>query len=125
MRFSIDNYCIGANSTIKEAMKVIDKDLTGAALVVNENNELVGTITDGDIRRAMLKGYNINEGIEKAYFKNFKFVTEQYSKKKAKDYMLKNNIRQVPVVDNNKKLIDLYFLDEIISYEKKIIMFLY
>ena len=119
MKFSIDNYCIGTNSTIKEAMKVIDKNLTGGALVVNENNELVGTITDGDIRRAILKGCSINEGIESTYFKNFKFVTEQHSKKKAKEYMLSNKIRQVPVIDKNKKLIDLYFLDDIISYDKK------
>jgi dTDP-glucose pyrophosphorylase len=119
MRFSIDNYCIGASSTIKEAMMVIDKDLAGAALVINERNELVGTITDGDIRRAMLKGYSINDDIERVYFKNFKFVTEQYSKKKAKDYMLKNNIRQVPVVNCDKKLVDLYFLDDMLSFDKK------
>jgi dTDP-glucose pyrophosphorylase/glutaredoxin len=119
MKLSIDNYCIGVNSTIKEAMKVIDKNLTGGALVVNENNELVGTITDGDIRRAILKGSSINEGIESTYFKNFKFVTEEHSKKKAKEYMLNNKIRQVPVIDKDKKLIDLYFLDDIISYDKR------
>lgn len=119
MRFSIDNYCIDAGSTIKEAMKVIDKNLTGGALVVNEHNELVGTITDGDIRRAILRGLSINEGIEGAYFKNFKFVTEQHSRKKAKEYMLKNKIRQVPVIDKDKKLTDLYFLDDIIAYDKK------
>lgn len=119
MKFTIDNYCIGSNSTIKEAMEVIDKDLTGAALVVNERNELVGTITDGDIRRAMLKGFSINDDIEKAYCKNFKYVTEKCSKKKAKDYMLVNNIRQVPVVNIDKKLVDLYFLDDVLSFDKK------
>ncbi|GCD11351.1 nucleotidyltransferase family protein [Clostridium tagluense] len=119
MKFSIDKYCIGASSTIKEAMVVIDKNLTGGALVVNENNELVGTITDGDIRRAILKEASINDSIENTYFKNFKFVTEEHSKKKAKEYMLSNKIRQVPVIDKDKKLIDLYFLDDIISYEKK------
>ncbi|MFT5871848.1 MAG: dTDP-glucose pyrophosphorylase [Clostridium sp.] len=119
MKFPIDNYCIGENSTIKEAMVVINKNLTGGALVVNENNELVGTITDGDIRRAMLKGLSIYEGIESTYFKKFKFVTEGHSKKKAKEYMLSNKIRQVPVIDKNRKLIDLYFLDDIISYDKK------
>ncbi|MBU3126092.1 nucleotidyltransferase family protein [Clostridium tagluense] len=119
MKFSIDKYCIGASSTIKEAMVVIDKNLTGGALVVNENNELVGTITDGDIRRAILKEASISDSIENTYFKNFKFVTEEHSKKKAKEYMLSNKIRQVPVIDKDKKLIDLYFLDDIISYEKK------
>lgn len=119
MRFSIDSYCIGVNSTIKQAMVVIDKNLTGGALVVNENNELVGTITDGDIRRAMLKGLSINDGIENTYSKNYKFVTEQHSKKKAKEYMLKNKIRQVPVIDKDRKLTDLYFLDDILTYDIK------
>jgi len=119
VKFPIENYCIGDKSTIKEAMTVIDKNLTGGALVVNEDNELVGTITDGDIRRAMLKDFSINDSIESTYFKNFKFVTEQHSKKKAKEYMLSNKIRQVPVIDKDKKLIDLYFLDDILSYDAK------
>ena len=119
MKFPIENYCIGERSTIKEAMTVIGENLTGGALVVNENNKLVGTITDGDIRRAMLKGFSINDSIDSTYFKNFKFVTEQHSKKKAKEYMLSNKIRQVPVIDKDKKLIDLYFLDDILSYDKK------
>ncbi len=100
-------------------MVVIDKNLTGGALVVNENNELVGTITDGDIRRALLKDFSISEGIENTYFKNFKFVTEEHSRKKAKEYMLNNNIRQVPVIDKDKKLTNLYFLDDVLSYDKK------
>ncbi|MGK0466568.1 nucleotidyltransferase family protein [Clostridium sp.] len=119
MRFSIDNYCIGSNSTIKEAMQVIGKDLTGAALVVNDQNELVGTITDGDIRRAMLKDYSINDNIDKAYCKDFKFVTEKCSKEKAKAYMLKNKIRQVPVVSSDKKLVDLYFMDDVLAFDVK------
>ena len=119
MKFSIDKYCIDAGATIKEAMKVIDKNLTGGALVINEKNELVGTITDGDIRRAILRGTGINENIEGTYFKNFKFVTKEHSKKKAKEYMLSNKIRQVPVIDKDKKLTDLYFLDDILSYDKK------
>jgi dTDP-glucose pyrophosphorylase len=119
MKFSIDKYCIGVNSTIKEAMVVIDKNLTGGALVVNEESELVGTITDGDIRRAILRDCSINESIEGTYFKKFKFVTEMHSKKKAKEYMLSNNIRQVPVIDSDKKLTDLYFLDDILSYDIK------
>jgi len=119
MKFPIHNYCIGASSSIKEAMVVIDKNLTGGALVVNENNELVGTITDGDIRRAMLKGSSLKDDIEGTYFKNFKFVTEEHSKNKAKEYMLANKIRQVPVIDKDKKLIDLYFLDDILSYDIK------
>ena len=119
MRFSIDKYCIDNGATIKEAMKVIDKNLTGGALVINEKNELVGTITDGDIRRAILRGSGINERIEGTYFKDFKFVTKEHSKKKAKEYMLSNKIRQVPVIDKDKKLTDLYFLDDILSYDKK------
>ena len=119
MRFSIDKYCIDNGATIKEAMKVIDKNLTGGALVINEKNELVGTITDGDIRRAILRGSGINERIEGTYFKDFKFVTKEHSKKKAKEYMLSNKIREVPVIDKDKKLTDLYFLDDILSYDKK------
>ncbi|MCY6483566.1 nucleotidyltransferase family protein [Clostridium aestuarii] len=119
MRFSNDAYCINFSSTIKNAMECIDKNLTGAALVVDEEKHVQGIITDGIIRRAILKGNRIEDNIKEIYSKKFKFVSKLTSKKKVKELMLKYKIRQVPLLDEEGKLIDLYFLDDIISYEEK------
>ncbi|MCY6958628.1 nucleotidyltransferase family protein [Clostridium brassicae] len=119
MRFSNETYCINIDSTIKDAMECIDKNLIGAALVVDDNKHVKGIITDGIIRRAILKGYTIQENIEGIYNKEFKYVDKFVSKKKVKEFMLKYKIRQVPLLDEKGILEDLYFLDDIISYDKK------
>lgn len=119
MKFSIEAYCIKTNSTIKDAMESIDKNLTGGAFVVDDNFHAKGVITDGNIRRAILKGHNISDSIEGIYSKEFKYVSQYESKKKVKDLMLKYKIRQVPVLDEQDKIINLYFLDDVISYEDK------
>jgi dTDP-glucose pyrophosphorylase len=119
MRFSIETYCIRLNSTIKDVMESIDKNLTGGAFVVDEDFHVKGVITDGNIRRAILAGHNIGESIEGIYSKEFKYVTPYVSKKKVKELMLKYKIRQVPVLDEQGKFVNLYFMDDIISYEEK------
>lgn len=119
MRLPIKEYCININSTIKEAMKNIDKNLTSGSLVVDNNMKLMGVITDGDIRRAILKGNSIDGKIKEIYKKNCKVISSLVSKKKAKEIMLKHKIRQLPVIDKENRIENLYFLDDIISYDKK------
>lgn len=85
MRFSNDTYCIKVSSTIKDAMESIDKNLTGAALVVDEEKHVKGIITDGIIRRAILKGHEIEDSIEGIYSSEFKSVNKLMSKKKLRN----------------------------------------
>lgn len=112
-------YLIDSNATIKKAMENIDRNRIGAVFVTNEEKVLLGTITDGDVRRALLKGYKLEDRIENIYNKNFKYITHIYDKKKVKEYMLKYGIRQLPLVDENKKILDLIFFNDIICYDKK------
>jgi dTDP-glucose pyrophosphorylase len=119
MKFSLDKYCISENETIKETMQTIDRNLIGGAFVVDENTKVKGVVTDGNIRRALLKGYNLNDSIYGIYSENYKYVNKFVSKKKVKEMMLKYKIRQVPVLDDYGRIIDLYFLDDILSYDEK------
>ena len=73
--------------------------------VVDDNDELVGTITDGDIRRGLLDGLEITHGIEFFMNKGFKYLYEaDDSLTKIKDYRSKG-IDFVPVVTSTKKII--------------------
>lgn len=119
MKLPIEIYCLNINSTIKQALEVIDKNLTGAALITNDDNQIVGIITDGDIRRALLREHNIKDSIEGIYCKNFKYADCFESKKKIKEFMLNYKIRQIPVLDKEKRLVDLYFIDDMLSYDEK------
>lgn len=119
MKLNLDSYCIYENDTIKNAMKKIDKNLIGAALVLDDEKKVIGIVTDGDIRRAILSDKVLENKIIDIYNKNFKYVTENQSKKKAKEFMISNKIRQLPVLDENYKLKDMYFLDDLACCENK------
>lgn len=119
MKFSIDTYCIKNDSTLKDAMRCIDKNLIGGAFVVDENRCVQGIITDGNIRRAILQGRTIEHTIEGVYSKEFKYISNLVSKQKVKELMLQYKIRQVPLLDEGGRLEDIYFLDDILTYDKK------
>lgn len=67
---NIENIKIGINSTIKEALQIINQGAIQIALVVDDNDRLIGTLTDGDIRRGLLKNYTLDDTINDLYFKN-------------------------------------------------------
>ena len=52
---------LGPESTIRQAVEVIDAAAVQIALVVDENRRLLGTVTDGDIRRAILRGQSLSD----------------------------------------------------------------
>ena len=69
--------------SIKEALRVIDKEALRVALVV-DNNKLVGMITDGDIRRGILSGMKFSETIEEIYCKTPTTINiNEFSQKRA------------------------------------------
>ena len=119
MKLDLDSYCIGSSDTIKMAMKTIDKNLIGAAFVLDSDKTVIGVLTDGDIRRTLLNDKSINDSINFIYNINFKYATHYESKKKVKEFMIKNKIRQLPVLDANNKLVGIHFLDELAGFDDK------
>ena len=59
------NYLLHINKSIKESLFQLEKNNEKCLLVVDSNNVLKGTLTDGDIRRAILNGADINSKIKK------------------------------------------------------------
>jgi dTDP-glucose pyrophosphorylase/CBS domain-containing protein len=98
---------IHPEATIKEAMEALDKTAEKVLLVVDENQVLIGSLTDGDIRRYILKGKDISGTIEGAYNRNPKFIFRDDSEPaKIKKIFAKNKIDLIPVLDHNRKIVD-------------------
>ena len=57
----LDKVLIGPSQTLREALRCLDQNAEGIALVIGEGGGLQGTITDGDLRRAILSGLNVDE----------------------------------------------------------------
>ena len=116
---NIENLKLSINSTIKEALEIIDGGALQIALVVNENDGLLGTLTDGDIRRGLLKGLDLDSAIESIVFK-----TPTVAKiGDTKEYILKiaveKKLHQIPIVDENGKLLGIKEIEELIKPKEK------
>ena len=98
---------IHPKATIKEAMEALDKTAEKVLLVVDENQALIGALTDGDIRRYILKGRDLTGTIHNAYHRKPIFVfQEKFNLEKIKKVLTENKIDLVPILDQDRKVVD-------------------
>jgi len=91
--------------TIKQALKQMDAMGEKTLIVVDDNGKIVATVTDGDIRRWILKGKNINAKLSNVMNRSPLTLPHDFSKEEAKQLMLRNQIECLPVIDSNKKVV--------------------
>jgi dTDP-glucose pyrophosphorylase len=106
--------CISLTASIGEAIRIIDESSLQIALVI-DGNRLCGTLTDGDVRRAMLKGLTLNDIVSKAMNSNPKTAFLGDSRELLVARMRQLRVRQMPIIDSNGALSGLEVVDETIS----------
>ena len=98
---------IHPQATIKEAMEALDKTAEKVLLVVDDKQALIGALTDGDIRRYILRGHNLSGTIQDAFHPNPIFIfQEDFDLEETKAVFLKNKIDLIPILDQNRKVVD-------------------
>lgn len=102
-----------ANSTIQQAIRTLDQAAIKIVLVVNAKAELEGTISDGDIRRGLLRGLDLNSSIASVIHQNALVVPPGMGRETVKQIMIANKIQQIPVVDEGHHVVGLHLWDEI------------
>jgi dTDP-glucose pyrophosphorylase len=107
-------FLINENSTIKDCIKKINLNGTGSLFVIKNNNkpQLLGTITDGDIRRFMLKNQEINTIIKDVYNKKPIILREEPNSKVLKKIFEENNIKIIARVDQNEKILEIFTIKD-------------
>jgi dTDP-glucose pyrophosphorylase len=100
-------------ASLKDAMKKIDKNDDKIVFVVDSQNMLKGSLSDGDIRRWILSGGNLTSPVSEASFKNTYFVKENYNSENVKKEFLKRIITTVPVVDNENRITQFLTWDQL------------
>jgi dTDP-glucose pyrophosphorylase len=115
---SIDNIKLLATSSIKEALKIIDSGAMRIALVVDDENKLLGTISDGDIRRAILEDKQLESEIGNIYNKKPIVATINDTKEDIINLCTSKNIYQIPVVDDKGRVVTVEVLDKLLKVEK-------
>lgn len=116
---SAEKIKISIDSKIKQALNALSKGAMKIVLVVDKDNKLIGTLTDGDIRRGFLKGLSLTSPIESIVFKKPTIAKKTDSKEKLLKIALSKKIFQIPLVDNQNKVIGIYILEELIRSKNK------
>ncbi|MCF6340351.1 MAG: nucleotidyltransferase family protein [Sulfurimonas sp.] len=116
---NIKNIIVTKQTSIIEVLKKIDKSSMQLALVVDRGNKLIGTLSDGDVRRAILKGISLDNSIEEIYFKTPTVANINDTREEIINICSLKKIHQIPIVDNNGNIIGLEILDELIKKDAK------
>jgi dTDP-glucose pyrophosphorylase len=108
----IEKIKIVVASTIGNALNVINSGAVKIALVVDEDNKLLGTLSDGDIRRGLLRKKTLNDSIEDVYRRTPATAKKNTSKEDLLHLCLIRKIEQVPIIEDDRTVIDLYVRDD-------------
>lgn len=117
MKDIVKNALAHADCTIRDAIKKINDNGLQILIVVDDQNRLIGTVTDGDIRRSILKNISLDEFIGEIMNRSPRFVYKG-EEEKAYELMLKYKIRVVPVLDSSNVVIDLIMIEELFGVKQ-------
>ena len=108
------NFLIKPNATIKDTLKQFSGLGKGCLIVVDKKNKLLGTITDGDVRRVILKGKLLNDNIKNIYEKKpISLIKGKYTLNKTRELFLKERVDIIPIIDGFKKVVDLVIFTDL------------
>ncbi|MFH1115231.1 MAG: nucleotidyltransferase family protein [Pseudomonadota bacterium] len=114
MIHDIELFIVTPTMSVVDVMACVDRNGRGIALVVDEDQHLLGTVTDGDLRRAVLKGFNLNGGVSGLLkTPGIQMVDEpttasvDTSESELLRIMREKSIRQIPIVDKENHVLGL------------------
>ena len=105
----VEKYIIDSDKTLKEALITINNKGKGEALtlfVVGESKELIGTLTDGDIRRSLIAGASMDTFVSQIAHKQFLFLSEGNYDIDVIHLCKDKNIELLPVLDSEMHIVD-------------------
>lgn len=112
---NLSEILVDFRSNAIDAIKAINKTKAYLALVIDKDMKLIGTITDGDIRRGLLNGQTLDSNVMKFMNKNFFSIRENNVCKENIEKAFKKGILQMPIIDSGGKVKELLQKDEILK----------
>ena len=122
----LDALLLRAGANVREAMQCIDGSWLGIALVVGDDGRLIGTVTDGDIRRAMLADVSLDERVAVLLERQAALGEDRpmpltapvgTSASELIVLMRRYEVRQIPIIDDEGRPTDVVLLHELIGVE--------
>ena len=101
---------LDVESSIRDALRVIDHEALRIAIIIDDEKHILGVVTDGDIRRGLLSGISINESVKKVMNFNPKTAHENSSKEDLLKFMEEFKLLSIPLLDDDRKIVGLQTL---------------
>ena len=111
----ISDLTVLKSATLIDAMRVIERCASQIAFVVDEEQKLLGTLTDGDIRRGLLHGATLNTPTEDLMNVDYCFARTSDDKLNILEMMRNKQLGQVPIIDEQGRVVHLVLLKELLS----------
>ncbi len=113
-----DDIFISESESINDALKKLNECGKKVLLVTDENRKLLGTLSDGDIRRYILSAKSLDNGVKEVYKRGGSYLKKsEYSQKKAKHLLVKNKVELLPVVNEKNVVVNYVTWSELFSDE--------
>lgn len=106
---------LSLNSTIQDAIRNLNDVAIKIILVVDEEGRFLGTISDGDIRRGLLRGLSLADSIGEVIHRNALVLPPAVAHDLVMRMMAVNKIQQIPVVDEANRLVGLHLWDKLVA----------
>ncbi|TDE51305.1 sugar phosphate nucleotidyltransferase [Flavobacterium sp. GT3P67] len=96
----MNKYFISKTNNIRESIKKIDNNGEGFIFIINDDDIVIGLVTDGDFRRAILNEVSLDENCMSIANKDFKYVESNYTEREIINIFLQWKIDHLPVLEN-------------------------
>jgi dTDP-glucose pyrophosphorylase len=118
----IKSFFIDGNFTIKQAMDRLTTKGIKILLVVNKDRKLNGTLTDGDIRRGIAKGFDLQKKVSDVMAINFFSISQKDNNRdqKARELMQKHHIEFAPILDESGRVVDIMTWYDALAEDKNV-----
>jgi dTDP-glucose pyrophosphorylase len=108
---------VPAEASLRDAVKNLTKSSLRIVLVVDADGKLLGTVSDGDIRRGLLRGLTLDNDVNEVLCKNPLVVPEGMTQFHIQQLMAANIVQQIPEIDKEGLVVSLHTWDEFIAKE--------
>jgi dTDP-glucose pyrophosphorylase/CBS domain-containing protein len=115
-RNDVASLTVSADATVLDALKAIDAGKEAISFVVSADGRVIGSLTDGDVRRALLAGASLESRcLASIMHAEFISVREQTGRAEVLDVMRSRQVEQIPVLDADGRLCGMHSIREMIT----------
>lgn len=107
MGLTLKEFTIYENSRIIDSLKKIDANKQGFVIVIDVNDHVLGVLTDGDVRRGLIKGFTVDEQVSAFFTRNATTVRISEGLNLVTELFKNEKIKFIPIVNDEGKLINI------------------